>query len=80
MPDLPLIFAVETSEDWPAIDLPPTSMIRSSFLIPAFFAGESSNTWTTRSPRLSWATLTPIPSNSGSVTLCSKTFVSSGVK
>ena len=63
VPAGPLILAVATELDWPAIDLPSTSVTKSPFLMPAFLAGEPSNTLITRRPRRSWSTLMPTPSN-----------------
>ena len=63
VPAGPLIFAVATELDCPAMDLPSTSVTKSPFLMPAFFAGEPSNTLITRRPRLSWSTAIPTPSN-----------------
>ncbi len=80
VPALPLIFAVDSFDGCPAIDLPPTPVIRSSFSRPALAAGEPSYTWTMRSPRASSATLTPMPSNCGSLIARLNSLVSAGVK
>ena len=68
MPGLPLILAVARSASSPAIEWPSTSVIRSPSVIPASFAGESSNTVATRSPRFTSVTLIPTPEKLPSVT------------
>ena len=63
VPGLPLIRAVDTLLDLPAIDLPFTAVIRSPGRIPARFAGESSNTPATSRPRGRSTTVMPTPEN-----------------
>ena len=79
MPAGPLIRAVATSLDTPAIERPFTAVMNSPFLMPAFLAGEPSKTLITRRPRRSSSTFMPTPSNSPR-TDSSNSFVSLGVR
>ncbi len=79
VPGLPLIFAVDTSVGSPAIDSPFTSVITSSVWMPAFSAGDPSNTLATSSPRGCSCTVIPTPSKRP-LTDWLNSFASSGVR
>ena len=79
VPAGPLMRAVATSLDTPAIERPFTAVMKSPFLMPPFLAGEPSKTLSTRRPRRSSSTFIPTPSNSPS-TDSSNSLVSSGVR
>ena len=67
VPAGPLISVVACSEVLPASDSPSTAVITSPVLMPPRWAGEPSNTVSTRSPRSTSATFIPTPSNAPSV-------------
>ena len=67
VPAGPLISVVACSDVLPASECPSTAVITSPVRIPPRWAGEPSNTVSTRSPRFTSATFMPTPSNAPSV-------------